>query len=72
VTVFKVVETSTVTDVELEAIINEWVARGWTFDGIQFSVRESSKRPSMAFLLFTRAGEPGSEGETPPPRSSLS
>ena len=50
----KVVETSSVTDEELEKILNEWTAKGWTLDGIQFAMRESSKRPSMAFLLFSR------------------
>jgi hypothetical protein len=54
-TVYKVVEASTVTDEALERIINEWVAKGWVFDGIQFAMRESSKRPAMAFVLFTRA-----------------
>ncbi len=58
--VYKVVETSTVGEEELERIINERVAQGWAFDGMQFAMRESSKRPAMAFLLFTRAGnEPG-------------
>ena len=52
--VYKVVETSTVTDDELERILNEWVSQGWTFDRMQFVMRESSKRPAMAFLLFTR------------------
>jgi hypothetical protein len=44
-----------VTDEELERIINEWVGQGWVFDGIQFAMRESSKRPAMAFLTFTRS-----------------
>lgn len=51
---YKVVETSTVTDESLQSIINEWVARGWSYDGMQFAMRESSKRPSMAFVMFTR------------------
>ena len=51
---YKVVETSLVTDEELQTIINEWVSQGWNFDGIQFAMRESSKRPSMAFVMFTR------------------
>jgi hypothetical protein len=54
---YKIVETSTVTDEELENIVNEWVGRGLAFDGIQFAMRESSKRPSMAFVLFTRADD---------------
>ncbi len=52
-TQYKVVETSSVTDQELERIINEAVSQGWALDGIQFAMREASKRPSMAFLLFT-------------------
>jgi hypothetical protein len=51
---YKVVETQTVTDKDLEQIINEWIPKGWTFDGIQFAMRESSKRPAMAFVIFTR------------------
>jgi hypothetical protein len=51
---YKVVETSTVADDELERIVNEWVAQGWQFEGFHFVVRESSKRPSMAFVTFTR------------------
>jgi hypothetical protein len=64
VTRYKVVETQTVTDEELERIINEWVGQGWTYDGAQFAMRESSKRPAMAFVTFTRAIEavPGEDG----------
>ena len=53
-TVYKVVEVATVTDEELEKVLNEWTPRGWKLDGIQFAMRESSKRPSMAFVAFTR------------------
>ena len=51
---YKVVETSTVTDEALERILNEWVPQGWILEGIQFAMRESSKRPAMAFVLLTR------------------
>jgi hypothetical protein len=51
---YKVVETSLVTDESLEEILNCWTADGWHFDGIQFAMREASKRPAMAFVLFTR------------------
>jgi hypothetical protein len=54
---YKVVETSLVTDEALEEIINGWTARGWQFDGIHFAMREASKRPAMAFVLFTRSAE---------------
>lgn len=53
--IYKVVETSDVTDVELERILNDWTARGWTLDSMQFAMRESSKRPAMAFVTFTRS-----------------
>jgi hypothetical protein len=48
------VETSSVSDEELETILNEWTSKGWSLDSIQFAMRESSKRPSMAFVLFSR------------------
>lgn len=51
---YKVVETSEVSDEELERILNQVTAEGWTLDTIQFAMRESSKRPAMAFLIFTR------------------
>ena len=52
--IWKVVEISSVTDSEIEAVLNEWTAQGWTLDNIQFAMRDSSRRPSMAFLSFTR------------------
>jgi hypothetical protein len=51
---YKVVETSDVTDITLEELINKYVREGWSFENIQFAMRESSKRPAMAFILFTR------------------
>lgn len=61
---YRYVETSTVTDEELSRLVNEWTGQGWDFDGMQFAMREASKRPAMAFLLFTRERvEAGGEGE---------
>jgi hypothetical protein len=54
VLVYKVVEVNSVTENELENVLNEWTAQGWRFDGLQFAMRESSKRPAMAFVIFTR------------------
>ena len=56
---YKVVETSSVTDEELERILNEWTAQGWTFDGVRFAMSDASRRPVMAFVTFVRgdAGE---------------
>ena len=51
---YKVVETSVVTDDVLEGILNEWTAQGWQLETIHFAMREGSKRPAMAFVLFTR------------------
>jgi len=51
---YKVIELSIVTEESLQDTLNEWTAQGWTFDGMQFAMRESSRRPGMAFVLFTR------------------
>ena len=51
---YKVVETSNVCDEELERILNEWTAEGWKLDTMQFAMRDSSRRPAMAFVSFTR------------------
>ena len=64
VTRWKIVETSSVTDESLESIVNEWTGHGWTFDGMHFAMRESSKRPAMAFVVFTRSEEAqGDQGD---------
>lgn len=52
---YKVVETSVVTDEALENILNEWVVQGWQYDEIKFAMREASRRPAMAFIVFTRS-----------------
>jgi hypothetical protein len=52
---YKFVELSIVTDEEIERTVNEWVAKGWTFDGIRFAMSEASRRPSMAFVSFVRS-----------------
>ncbi len=56
-TVYKVVELTTVTDEELERVINEWVGQDWILDTIQFAMRDASKRPAMAFILFTKTDD---------------
>jgi hypothetical protein len=57
-TEYKVVEISTVTEDEIESVLNEWTRKGWVYDGMQFAMRDSSKRPSMAFVTFTRSSDP--------------
>jgi hypothetical protein len=61
--IYKVIELGTVTEEAIEETLNEWTAKGWRFDSMQFTMRESSRRPSMAFVLFTR--DQVEEGETP-------
>jgi hypothetical protein len=60
---YKFVELSVVTDLTIEAVVNEWVALGWQLDGIRFVLSEASRRPAMAFISFIRdvAEEPPSE-----------
>jgi len=59
---YKVAELSNVDEGTVERTVNEWVAKGWTFDGLQFAMRESSKRPAMAFVFFTRHVSAASDG----------
>ena len=53
---YKVIELATVTEETIEETLNEWTSRGWNYNGMQFAMHESSRRPSMAFVLFTRQG----------------
>ncbi len=55
---YKVAELSTVDEQSLEQVVNQHAAQGWTLDGVQFAMREQSKRPAMAFVFFTRDGPP--------------
>lgn len=59
--IYKVVEIGIVTEEAIEEALNDWSSKGWTFDGMQFAMRESSKRPAMAFALFTQGTKPGRE-----------
>lgn len=58
---YKVVETMIVTDEQLEEILNKWTPNGWILDGIHFAMGASSKRPTMAFVLFSRDSPPPEE-----------
>ena len=53
---YKVIELSAVDEHSIEDALNEWIPKGWAFESVQFAMRESSKRPSMAFVFFTRLG----------------
>ncbi|MCP4499723.1 MAG: DUF4177 domain-containing protein [Deltaproteobacteria bacterium] len=56
-TEFSVKETSTVTDESLARILNEGARDGWVYDGMTFVPNDASKRPRMAFVIFTREKE---------------
>ena len=58
---YKVVEIGTVTEEAIEETLNSWSSKGWNFSGLQFAMRESSKRPAMAFALFTQETARGDE-----------
>lgn len=57
ITEYRVVETSTVTDESLTRVLNEQTRAGWVFDGMTFVPNEASKRPKMAFVIFTKEAE---------------
>lgn len=57
ITEYRVVETSTVTDEALSRILNHESRAGWVYDGMTFVPNEASKRPRMAFVIFTREVE---------------
>jgi hypothetical protein len=59
---YKGVEVPTVTDEEIERVLNEWTPKGWALDRVQFVVREASRRPAMAFVFLVRAADAGPEG----------
>jgi hypothetical protein len=54
ITQYRVVETSAVTDESLTRILNDETKKGWVFDGMTFVPNEASKRPRMAFVIFTK------------------
>ena len=64
---YKIVETTVVTDEELERIVNEWVEKGWELDRFEFVTHDGSRRPAMAFVMFTspQEDEDFPEGEEP-------
>jgi len=51
---YKVVELPTVSEETIEEALNHMTGQGWLFDGMHFAMKESSRRPSMAFLLFKK------------------
>jgi hypothetical protein len=56
---YRVVELTDVTDRTVEEALNREVGDGFRFESIHFVTHAGSRRPSMAFLFFTREGPPG-------------
>lgn len=52
-------------EASIERTLNEWSAKGWNLDGLQFAMREASKRPAMAFVFFTREVEAPADSDVP-------
>ncbi len=57
---YKVVEISRVFDEDIETELNRWTAEGYRFESIHFVTQPGTRRPSMAFLFFSRT--PGEGG----------
>ena len=56
---YRVEELQDVTDRAIEGALNRAAEDGFRFESIHFVTQPGSRRPSMAFLFFTRAGGPG-------------
>lgn len=59
---YKVVEISDVVDREIEDALNRWTGAGYRFESIHFVTQPGSRRPAMAFLVFSRRAEPAAGG----------
>ena len=67
---YKVVETSMVTDEEIEKILNEWTARGYSFSSIHFVATEHPAG-GMAFLFFHTGAPPPARHDAPGPPGTM-
>ncbi len=56
---YKVVEIGDVCDQEIEGALNGWTRQGYAFESIHFVTQAGSRRPTMAFLVFTRPAAGG-------------
>jgi hypothetical protein len=55
---YRVAELSDVSDRAIEEALNREAREGYRFDSVHFVTQPGSRRPSMAFLFFTRAAAP--------------
>jgi len=63
---YKVIELTTVTEETIEQALNEWTARGWNLNGMQFAMHESSAGHPwpLSSLHGTRETAPMSDDST--------
>ncbi|MCL2102625.1 MAG: hypothetical protein FWH25_01150 [Syntrophorhabdaceae bacterium] len=54
---YRVTELTEVTDQSIEETLNREVSEGFRFESIHFVVQPGNRRPTMAFLFFTRMGQ---------------
>lgn len=51
---YRVIELSEVSDHAIESALNGALSDGYRFESIHFVTQQGSRRPTMAFLFFTR------------------
>ena len=51
---WRVVELSDVSDRTIEEALNAAAGEGWRFESVHFVTQPGNRRPTMAFLFFTR------------------
>ena len=51
---WRVVELTGVTDRSIEEALNAAAGEGWRFESVHFVTQPGNRRPTMAFLFFTR------------------
>ena len=55
---WRVVELADVCDRSIEEAMNAAAADGWRFESVHFVTQPGNRRPTMAFLFFTRGALP--------------
>ncbi len=55
---WRVVELTDVCDRTIEDALNAATGDGWRFESLHFATQPGNRRPTMAFLFFTRDASP--------------
>jgi hypothetical protein len=56
---YRVIELADVSDRAIEEALNATTGEGYRFDTVHFVTQPGSRRPTMAFLFFTRVDPDG-------------